>query len=533
MITDKPLGRSSFRMKVGVSLVLAGLADVFLYSLNPGATVGAFALVWIAGVVLVRPGLWRDARARAALFLAAGLALVMIEQPGLVAWILFGGALSVAVLSARVATREPSWRWGQRLVVQVVIVLAGPLLDLRRVMRLKGRGHRTRILGVILLLALPVLGGAVFLALFASANPLIADALDRIRLPRIDGARLTFWLVMIVTVGAVLRPRWRGKLIALPAPREQAVPGITAASIILSLVVFNALFALQNGLDLAFLWSGAALPHGTTLADYAHRGAYPLIATALLAGLFVLVFLRPGSDTAARPLVRGLVVLWVAQNMLLVASSLLRTADYIEAYSLTRFRIAALIWMVLVAVGLLLICARMLFNRSAHWLIDANVRVTLAVLVAVSVVDLGSVSAAWNVRHAREVDGTGAELDLCYLNTLGASSAVSLVELEQRLPASEFKSRVGWLRSVQQQRVWDEAVLSWNWRAARRLKRIQVLTGETILPDTSDLPIWPAGERSCDGTLTPLPTPVMPQPMTDPTPAATSPAPPLTSAPGA
>ena len=69
---------------------------------------------------------------------------------------------------------------------------------------------------------------------------------------------------------------------------------------IVSLVAFNLIFALQNGLDLAFLWSGAPLPGDLTLAGYAHRGAYPLIATALLAGLFVLVTLRPGSATARR-----------------------------------------------------------------------------------------------------------------------------------------------------------------------------------------------------------------------------------------
>ena len=524
MFTNKPLGRSSFGTKIGVSLLLAGLADAFFHAHGPGATLGVFALVWITGVMVVRPGLWRDARARIALLLATVLALVMMDQPGLLAWILFAGALTIAVLSARVATGEPCWRWMQRLVVHIVVSLAGPLLDLGRVLRLKGRGRRTRVVGSVLMLALPLVGGAVFLALFASANPLISDVLDRIRLPRIDAPRLVFWLVMIVTVGAVLRPRWRGRLIALPASRERAVPGITAASITLSLVVFNALFALQNGLDLAFLWSGAALPHGMTLADYAHRGAYPLIATALLAGLFVLVFLRPGSAVATRPLVRGLVVLWVAQNMLLVASSLLRTADYIEVYSLTRFRIAAMIWMVLVAVGLLLICARMLFSRSAHWLIDANVRAMLAVLLAVSAVDLGGVAAAWNVRHAREVDGTGATLDLCYLNTLGPEALVSVSELARTTTDPDLRDRAVWLAAtdrsllVQQQEDWR----SWTWRGQRRLARIDAMTAR--------LPEPRPGDRDCDGRIQVMPP--LPPVSTAPPPALAVDAP-LTSTPGA
>ena len=44
-----------------------------------------------------------------------------------------------------------------------------------------------------------------------------------------------------------------------------------------SLILFNALFALQTVLDLTYLWGGANLPDGMTLAEYAHRGAYLLI----------------------------------------------------------------------------------------------------------------------------------------------------------------------------------------------------------------------------------------------------------------
>jgi hypothetical protein len=182
-------------------------------------------------------------------------------------------------------------------------------------------------------------------------------------------------------------------------------------------------------------------------------------------------------------LVRALVVLWVGQNMLLVASSLLRTADYIEAYALTRFRIAAMIWMVLVAAGLLLILWRMLRGKDGHWLIDANVRLTLVVLAAVSTVDLGAVAADWNVRHAREVDGAGAALDLGYLRFLGAPALVSLVELEQTTSDPDLRDRAAAVRAElhaqvrRQQSDWR----GWTWRDARRLKRIEAMTADRPL----------------------------------------------------
>src|SRR5690606_5734362 len=107
------------------------------------------------------------------------------------------------------------------------------------------------------------------------------------------------------------------------------IPGPPLASALLALATFNIIFAVQNGLDIAFLWSGAPLPGKITLADYAHRGAYALIATALIAGGLTLWMLRPGSATAAHPWARTLLVLWVAQNLMLVASSMLRTIDYV------------------------------------------------------------------------------------------------------------------------------------------------------------------------------------------------------------
>ena len=127
---------------------------------------------------------------------------------------------------------------------------------------------------------------------------------------------------------------------------------------------------------------------------------------------------------------------------------MLRTFDYIEAYSLTRLRIAALIWMGLVAIGLVLICYRLLRGRSGAWLINANLLAALLVLGACCTVDLGRMAAAWNVRHARETGGAGAALDLCYLNELGASALLPLIELERR-PICRPSCASGsiWLRS--------------------------------------------------------------------------------------
>lgn len=544
MFGSHPFSRSSFWLKGGVAALLAMLANFLLFQTFPwGAVLGGFAAVWIVGLILSRSGMLRDRRALPALVAAIGFAAVMVERPGLLVWLMFGLSLTLAALSARVRNGEPAWRWAQRLLVHAVIASVGPILDVVRLSRLR-RKRPTRVspVSVIRVAALPVIGGLVFLLLFARANPLIADALGAASVPAPSGetiARLLGCGLVATMVWTTLRPRWHRKLIALPSLGARTLPGVSTASVILSLVVFNALFALQNGLDIAFLWSGAPLPGDLTLADYAHRGAYPLIATALLAGLFVLVVFRPGSEATGRPLVRGLVVLWVAQNMVLVASSILRTADYIEGYALTRFRIVAMIWMVMVGIGLLLICWRLLSGKDGHWLIDANVKVVLVVLAGLSVVDLGAVAAAWNVRHAREVDGTGAVLDLGYLRDIGQPALVSLVELEQTTRDPALRDRVAAVRrevliaTRRDQGGWR----GWNWRRERRLARVTALAAER--PLFTPRP----GSRNWDGSLYQPPAPeipVAPAPPSAPVttngapvpPDALTIRPPLTSAPG-
>jgi hypothetical protein len=119
-------------------------------------------------------------------------------------------------------------------------------------------------------------------------------------------------------------------------------------ALVRSLCVFNLLFALQTVLDLTYLWGGADLPSGMSHSQYAHRGAYPLVATALLAAAFVLIAMRRSGPGDHSRLIRGLVLAWIMQNVLLCLSSILRLGLDVEAYSLTGLRIAAGIWMGLV-----------------------------------------------------------------------------------------------------------------------------------------------------------------------------------------
>ena len=495
----------SFALKVVLAAALVALADGLFFFQRIGATAGLFAVLLLLALILVHPTLRRSRPALVALALALTFAAALADDPSLIAAGLFWGAASLAAMLARSKGFDDAWRWTLCLFAHAVRSLLGPLPELGA---LGGARRRRRgALGIaarLPLLVLPLIGSLVFGALFAAANPLISDALSRLTLPALmtgfSITRLAFWFAAGFPLWALFRPRLPAIHRGRDGPeRSFALPGASAPSVTLSLLAFNALFAVQNGLDLAFLWSGAPLPDRMTLAQYAHRGAYPLIATALLAGLFVLATLRPGSPLAASASIRRLVYAWIAQNVLLVASTALRTLDYIEAYSLTRLRIAAFVWMALVAVGLLLICWRIARGRSGAWLINANALAALAALSACAFVDLGAVAARWNVGHAREVGGRGAALDLCYLQQLGPSALLSLVELESRPLPPATRDRAAWVRNL----ILDDLEPAqsdwrgWTWRNARRLGEAHRLAAERRLPRAA------AERRPCGGATLP------------------------------
>ena len=484
----------SLTLKLGLAALAVMLGDYVFWQLQQFAGVqGIFGLALVAALALARPAVRRDKRARIALGLAAVYALAQLWDPSPLAFGLFWVAMGFATLLPGTATFDDGWRWFQRLFAHGFKSLFGPLIDLTILSRIR-RKRPAGPLGLarsLPVLVLPLLGSAIFVWLFAAANPVIEQLLGALSLPEFDWSlipRIVLWGVLLVMTWGVLRPRPPRVLFGtFIGSGDVVLPGVSLASVTLSLAAFNALFAAQNLMDLGYLSGLATLPQGITLADYAHRGAYPLIVTALLAALFVLVTMRPGSTTAASPLVRRLVTLWIAQNLLLVFSAALRTWDYVEAYSLTVLRLSALLWMALVAAGLVLVLWRMLHGKSASWLINANLAAAGLLLTGVAFVDLGAVSARWNVAHAREIDGDGAGLDFCYLDSMRGSALPALIELDQRHLPGALGANIGSLRNLAQERLESGRNHGdWSLLLNRRLARARAAPASTAahyLPD--------------------------------------------------
>jgi hypothetical protein len=373
-----PILLDSIPRKLIVALAVTGFADWLFYDQKIGISVALFLGV-LAVLSLLTNSL--HAGARQSLFAAAvlliGLAAVIEEVN------LLSASLCVLAVAVAVSTLTNSLMDGLRERYHAVryLLLIGPF----RIFADIARSSRFSLtLKSFTVWVVPLLLSCVFLLLFSSANPLIETWLNatidlKAWLARISVVRLMFWTVTLCMIWPFIYLKWIRK--PLPAPwTNEAEPALDeppselfgAAAILRSLLLFNLLFAVPTGLDVVYLWGGVALPDGLTYAAYAHRGAYPLIVTALLAAGFVLAAMRPGGPAERMPLIRVLVFFWIAQNVMLVVSSMLRLDLYVQIYSLTYWRIAALIWMLLVAVGLILIVARIAFDRSNSWLVRMN-----------------------------------------------------------------------------------------------------------------------------------------------------------------
>jgi len=390
------------------------------------------------------------------------------------------------------------WGWLVRLAGLWFFSAIRPVLDSRIVSRWRHRASNlsSRVKGVAKLVwsvagvLIPVALSLVFLGLFALANPIVADwmhrGIDKFHnflsniTDYVSAIRILIWYFaafgcwgllryrpcrsrIFFNVPYVLKP---GNVAAVDHPVHRAaerkreevggasgpqsdqsqtqarstdlliwLTGQYQSLIVRCLLAMNAVFALQLVLDSRYLVFGGQLPEGMTYAQYAHRGAYPLIATAILAATMVLAVFRPGGIAERSTWARRLVLLWIGQNVALVASAVWRLAAYVDVYTLTRLRVAAAVWMFMVAGCLFLLLWRIARSRNNYWLTARAMGWGLIALWLCSFVPFDPLIARYNVHNCREMGGHAGSIDLAYLEALGPDALPAIDHLIAHLPA--------------------------------------------------------------------------------------------------
>ena len=450
-------------------------ADFLFFDSVLGVNTALFLFIVTAGASILRNDGRLTAAAATLLALIAGQSVALLIQPSLLS-VMLSSLLILALIVTRggapkglIGVDGLTGGLGRFVQDCGLRIRSLPALWLNA---LRERRSTDQPRGEVLLRrwGAPIGAGLLFAGLIISANPVIETTLlewsphiSISRLAMIFGVALGAWCLLSTPVRGAepwMRDRagkwadgagrWRERLIDPIAIRR-------------ALMLCNLLFLVQTTTDAAFLWGGAGLPDGLTYAEYAHRGVFPLAIMAVLAGGFALLV---SADDPSR-LRRGLLILWIGQSLFTLISAMARLDLYVAVYGLTWLRVIGFFCMGLMAIGLALILARLIFRLSAGWLVRSNAIAVFCALYLFSFVDVAGVIADVNLANSRDMGGPGEWLDIAYLERLGPSALPALTRfLDQRGPRykrrEDAQAAHDRLRAIAQIR--QDAWRSWRWR---------------------------------------------------------------------
>ncbi len=472
---------TNLTVRVTVTLALTVLADYLLFGHSPGCGLSIFS-VCVAAAVWARYG----ARLRRAgpwpvlwLVLALG-ATLQSSLFGRMLLVVLGWSILALAMSA---ARRPLLAGILRGVSGGVRSLTAAPADARRYLLLM---HR-RLAGgppPAWVLALPIGLVLVFAFLIIPANLVLVrwsqqffEKLARF-FPNVTFGRVLFWLLIGLGVYGLFRFRLGRRhwdyLQGSPevGPVDEARRKNELKACVLTLVGLNALFLVANLTDVFYLWLAFELPGGLTYSEFARHGAYRLIAAVVLAAVTITAFLRSNTLQAEQRRTRVLAYVFAAQNLVVLAGATRRLQFYVEAYGLTRFRLAAALWMGLVATGFILILIKIRQNRPLRFLLRTNAVSTVLLLSAVTVLNLDGFIANWNV--ARHEAGATTPIDVDYLGSLsvGALPALArLVEVEDSQVAGRARVVLG--ERLAEERAAHASWQAWTWRRKAAIDAVE------------------------------------------------------------
>jgi hypothetical protein len=123
------------------------------------------------------------------------------------------------------------------------------------------------------------------------------------------------------------------------------------------------------------------------------------------------------SAVARNPILKGLALLWIGQNIVLILGVLRRLQLYVEAYQLSELRVYVACFLTLTTCGFILLAREIWQGMKLGRLFFANSAATFVLFFALQFCDVGTWVANWNVE--RWLRGEHLSIDLQYLYYLG------------------------------------------------------------------------------------------------------------------
>lgn len=165
------------------------------------------------------------------------------------------------------------------------------------------------------------------------------------------------------------------------------------------LVGMNILLLLLNIADLKVVWFGFRW-QGQLLMSFVHEGTWFLIISILISAATIAWYFRGNLNFYRDGFwLRRLALIWLVQNLWLVASVAMRNARYVDYYGLAYKRIGVYFFLFAIAVVLALLIAKLMYRHGTIFWLNRGLLVVLGTLGLSGVFDWSSLIVKYNLKH--------------------------------------------------------------------------------------------------------------------------------------
>lgn len=348
---------------------------------TPGLNFLIMNCILVVGFILRDKSVFRNRE----WLIAAASALI---TSSCVAW--YGNSLSVfANIAAIMATAAFSLHRGNSIVVAGLLAflnmatsIAYIIIEIaERAGRFGGdRGAPKTKLKKAILLGVVAIVGIIFFCLYRGSSVMFESVTDKINLDFISIPWCVFVIGGSILLFGFYRQQkfewlssWDRNLPMKLAPKERTSAFDRMMSLesehftgIALFGMLNVLLLVVNGLDIAFLTGGEQfLPNDVTYSEYVHQGTNALIFSIIFATALILGWFRNYQEKGkSYSKLRLLALLWILQNMFMIATTIYRNHSYVFVFGLTYQRIGVDVFLLLSLIGLALVFWKIIKQRS-------------------------------------------------------------------------------------------------------------------------------------------------------------------------
>ncbi|MFY8019823.1 MAG: DUF4153 domain-containing protein [Bacteroidia bacterium] len=165
-------------------------------------------------------------------------------------------------------------------------------------------------------------------------------------------------------------------------------------------IIINIILAWQNFLEIKNVWFGFTWT-GQLLKGFVHEGTY-LLLFALLISIAITVYYLNGNLLFMKNngFFKALVIMWLAQNLLMVIAVAVRNTYYVQFYALAYKRIFIYFFLFASAIAIFSIIYKILYKKSIAFLLSTNSVSIYYISILAACFNWDGIIAQYNFTHS-------------------------------------------------------------------------------------------------------------------------------------